>query len=149
MEESGKIKPLLEMEHNSAEYFHALIEALRYATHCQQGVCLRLSFCYVLFRLAFAGALGLFRIRLVFAQTITLDSRYYVTDPDVEHVPVKELLSKVIFEAIPSKVDSDTSIRNISGSAQKCLIPRRLPLIFAAYVTHFLSKACIQIQLCE
>ncbi|KAF7964746.1 hypothetical protein HWV62_3388, partial [Athelia sp. TMB] len=55
MEEQGKIKPLLEMEHNSVEYLHALVEALR---------------------LAFA------------------DTQYYVTDPDVVHVPVKELLSK-------------------------------------------------------
>lgn len=30
MEEQGKIKPLLEMEHNSVEYLHALVEALRY-----------------------------------------------------------------------------------------------------------------------
>ncbi|TCD69953.1 hypothetical protein EIP91_005542 [Steccherinum ochraceum] len=55
MEEQGKIKSLLEMEHNSAKYLHTLIEALR---------------------LAFA------------------DTQYYVTDPDVEHIPVKELLSK-------------------------------------------------------
>lgn len=54
-EELGKIRPLLEMEHNSVEYLHALIEALR---------------------LAFA------------------DTQYYVTDPKVEHVPVKEMLSK-------------------------------------------------------
>ncbi|EJD04166.1 gamma-glutamyltranspeptidase [Fomitiporia mediterranea MF3/22] len=48
-------KPIQEMEHNSAEYLHLLIESLR---------------------LAFA------------------DSQYYVTDPEVEHIPVKELLSK-------------------------------------------------------
>lgn len=29
-QEIGKIKPLLEMEHNSVEYLHSLIEALRY-----------------------------------------------------------------------------------------------------------------------
>ncbi|TFY71439.1 hypothetical protein EVG20_g1560 [Dentipellis fragilis] len=51
----GKVKPLLEMEHNSVEYLHTLVEAMR---------------------LAFA------------------DSQYYVTDPDVVHVPVDELLSK-------------------------------------------------------
>ncbi|KAG9120988.1 hypothetical protein FRC07_003252 [Ceratobasidium sp. 392] len=51
----GKIKPLLEMEHNSVEYLHALIEGLR---------------------LAFA------------------DTQYYVTDPGVVHVPVKEMISK-------------------------------------------------------
>ncbi|KDQ63394.1 hypothetical protein JAAARDRAFT_377266 [Jaapia argillacea MUCL 33604] len=55
MAAQGVIKPLLEMEHNSAEYLHTLVEALR---------------------LAFA------------------DSQYYVTDPDVKHIPVKELLSK-------------------------------------------------------
>ncbi|KAG9076361.1 hypothetical protein FS749_011880 [Ceratobasidium sp. UAMH 11750] len=54
-QEAGKIKPLLEMEHNSVEYLHSLIEALR---------------------LAFA------------------DTQYYVTDPGVVHVPVKEMLSK-------------------------------------------------------
>jgi len=51
----GTIKPLLEMEHNSVQYLHTLIEALR---------------------LAFA------------------DTKYYVTDPDVHHIPVEELLSK-------------------------------------------------------
>jgi len=56
IQEIHKVKPILEMEHNSAEYLHTLIEAIR---------------------LAFA------------------DSEYYVTDPEFEHVPVKELLSKV------------------------------------------------------
>ncbi|KAK7694906.1 hypothetical protein QCA50_002094 [Cerrena zonata] len=55
IEDQGKIKSLIELEHNSAPYLHTLIEALR---------------------LAFA------------------DSQYYVTDPDVHHIPVKELLSK-------------------------------------------------------
>ncbi|KAI0936640.1 hypothetical protein AcV5_004726 [Taiwanofungus camphoratus] len=55
MEKEGKIRSLLDMEHNSAEYLHALIEALR---------------------LAFA------------------DSQYYVSDPDVVHVPTAELLKK-------------------------------------------------------
>jgi gamma-glutamyltranspeptidase/glutathione hydrolase len=30
IQEQGKIMPLLQMEHNSAEYLHTLIEALRY-----------------------------------------------------------------------------------------------------------------------
>ncbi|CAJ0878795.1 12948_t:CDS:10, partial [Entrophospora sp. SA101] len=55
LQESGKIPEIQKLEHNSAEYLHALIESLR---------------------LAFA------------------DSTYYVTDPDVHNVPVKELLSK-------------------------------------------------------
>lgn len=55
IQEQGRSKPLLEMEHNSPEYLHTLIEALR---------------------LAFA------------------DSLYYVTDPDVEHIPLEELLGK-------------------------------------------------------
>ncbi|KAI0053375.1 gamma-glutamyltranspeptidase [Auriscalpium vulgare] len=55
IQEQGKVKNLLEMEHNSVQYLHTLIEALR---------------------LAFA------------------DSQYYVTDPEVEHVPVEQLLSK-------------------------------------------------------
>ncbi|OBZ79579.1 putative gamma-glutamyltransferase YwrD [Grifola frondosa] len=55
IQEQGKIGSLLEMEHNSAEYLHVLIEALR---------------------LAFA------------------DSQYYVTDPDMAHIPIAELLSK-------------------------------------------------------
>ncbi|KAG6857536.1 hypothetical protein H0H87_000135 [Tephrocybe sp. NHM501043] len=55
LQEQGIIKPLNEMEHNSPEYLHTLIEALR---------------------LAFS------------------DSEWYVTDPDVEHVPVAQLLSK-------------------------------------------------------
>ncbi|KAF8078650.1 gamma-glutamyltranspeptidase [Lyophyllum atratum] len=55
IQEQGISKPLDQMEHNSAEYLHTLVEALR---------------------LAFS------------------DSQWYVTDPDVEHVPVEKLLSK-------------------------------------------------------
>ncbi|KIK70866.1 hypothetical protein GYMLUDRAFT_32937 [Collybiopsis luxurians FD-317 M1] len=51
----GIVKPLLDMEHNSPEYLHILVEAMR---------------------LAFS------------------DTQYYVTDPDVAYIPVKELLSK-------------------------------------------------------
>ncbi|KAI9445084.1 gamma-glutamyltranspeptidase [Lactarius indigo] len=55
IQEQGLVGDLLKMDHNSAEYLHTLVEALR---------------------LAFA------------------DSQYYVTDPDVQHVPVEELLSR-------------------------------------------------------
>lgn len=55
IQEQGLVGDLLKMGHNSAEYLHALVEALR---------------------IAFA------------------DSQYYVTDPDVQHVPVEELLSR-------------------------------------------------------
>ncbi|CAO1635805.1 unnamed protein product [Parajaminaea phylloscopi] len=54
LQASGAIPHLSELQHNSAEYLHALIESLR---------------------LAFA------------------DTQYYVSDPNVVHVPVKELLS--------------------------------------------------------
>ncbi|KNZ77438.1 Putative gamma-glutamyltransferase ywrD [Termitomyces sp. J132] len=55
LQEQGISRPLDKMEHNSPEYLHTLIEALR---------------------LAFS------------------DSEWYVTDPEVEHVPVAQLLSK-------------------------------------------------------
>ncbi|KAF9457073.1 nucleophile aminohydrolase [Collybia nuda] len=55
IQEQGLTKPLADMEHNSSEYLHTLIEALR---------------------LAFS------------------DSQWFVTDPDLEHVPVGKLLSK-------------------------------------------------------
>ncbi|KAG8935861.1 hypothetical protein FRC02_005860 [Tulasnella sp. 418] len=55
LQERGVIRTLDSMEHNSAEYLHALVESLR---------------------IAFS------------------DTRYYVSDPEQEHVPVKKLLSK-------------------------------------------------------
>lgn len=63
------------MEHNSVEYLHALVEAMR---------------------LAFAGtSLQFFVRRPPLIYNFWIDSEYYVTDPDVAHVPVEELLSKV------------------------------------------------------
>lgn len=62
----GITKHIDQLEHNSAEYLHILIEALR---------------------LAFA------------------DSTWYVTDPDVEHVPVAELLSKEYLASRAKLVD--------------------------------------------
>ena len=37
IQEQGLCKPLLDMEHNSPQYLHALIEALRCATFIIQG----------------------------------------------------------------------------------------------------------------
>jgi gamma-glutamyltranspeptidase/glutathione hydrolase len=31
LQEKGMVRPLLEMEHNSTEYLHTLVETLRYA----------------------------------------------------------------------------------------------------------------------
>ncbi|KAG8691718.1 hypothetical protein FRC11_012002 [Ceratobasidium sp. 423] len=73
-EETGKIKPLLEMEHNSAEYLHALIEALR---------------------LAFA------------------DTQYYVSDPKVTKVPVKEMLSKGYLRKRAENFNPNSSIPDV------------------------------------
>jgi gamma-glutamyltranspeptidase len=36
IQEMGKVKPLLGMEHNSAEYLHTLIEAMRYVLGLQR-----------------------------------------------------------------------------------------------------------------
>ncbi|KAJ7783662.1 gamma-glutamyltranspeptidase [Mycena maculata] len=58
LQKQGTVKPLLEMEHNSAEYLHVLIEALRLLNQP------------------------------------TLDTQWYVTDPEVQPVPVDKLLNK-------------------------------------------------------
>lgn len=65
LQKDGKVRPLAEVEHNSAEYLHAVIEVLR---------------------IAFA------------------DTLHYVADPDVVHVPVKEMLSKVSDSGYGSEV---------------------------------------------
>ena len=70
-QEQEIIKPLLDMEHNSAEYLHALIEALR----SEFISCI--LFAYNICRLAFA------------------DSLHWVTDPDCAPVSPSKLLSKV------------------------------------------------------
>ncbi|KAG6851081.1 hypothetical protein H0H93_002973 [Arthromyces matolae] len=71
LQELDIVKPISEMEHNSPEYLHTLIEALR---------------------LAFSG-LFLHRETTDYSNSRP-DSEWYVTDPDVEHVPVAQLLSK-------------------------------------------------------
>ncbi|KZT30675.1 gamma-glutamyltranspeptidase [Neolentinus lepideus HHB14362 ss-1] len=74
LQESSKIKSLLEMEHNSPEYLHILVEALR---------------------LAFA------------------DSQYYVTDPEITHVPVAELLSKEYLASRAALIDPTKTNSNV------------------------------------
>lgn len=53
LQELGKITSLLQMEHNSAQYLHILIEALRYVSR----VVIENYHLHSLFRLAFAGML--------------------------------------------------------------------------------------------
>ncbi|WWD19860.1 gamma-glutamyltransferase [Kwoniella shandongensis] len=67
---------ILELDHNSTQYLHILIEALR---------------------LAFAA-------------------RYYVTDPEVEHVPIKELLSKEYLAKRAALIDLTKSSTVVHGS---------------------------------
>jgi gamma-glutamyltranspeptidase/glutathione hydrolase len=77
LEASGKLDDILKLEHNSVEYLHILIESLR---------------------LAFAGETkSVHDGRVVAGADISAvsDTRYYVTDPEIVHVPVKEMLSKV------------------------------------------------------
>jgi len=74
LQDQGIVKPLSEMDHNSPEYLHILIEALR---------------------LAFAGMFSVPTVMLANQPDLIADSQWHVTDPDVQHVPVDELLSKV------------------------------------------------------
>ena len=39
LQEQGILRPLSEMEHNSAEYVHALVEALRCGTLLESSLC--------------------------------------------------------------------------------------------------------------
>ncbi|KAI3622224.1 lincomycin-condensing protein lmba [Moniliophthora roreri] len=73
-QEQGIIGSLSEMEHNSAEYLHILVEALRHVSSWPDIIDILLT--APLHRLAFA------------------DSQWYVADPDVVDVPVKDLLNK-------------------------------------------------------
>ena len=83
------------MQHNSAEYLHTLIEALRYVRGFYLGlvelsgliddiIVLHSLVCHTFANLKHAD----------FVRSLS-DTQYYVTDPEFEHVPVKELLSEV------------------------------------------------------
>ena len=95
IQERGLVGNLLEMEHNSAEYLHTLVEALRFSFTCPLRKILADSdskpeglpsqvilLCYTGRRLSNFYSHG-------------PDSQHYVTDPDLQYVPVKELLDKV------------------------------------------------------
>ncbi|KAF9518379.1 hypothetical protein BS47DRAFT_1389027 [Hydnum rufescens UP504] len=88
MQDSGKIKPLLEMEHNSAEYLHALIEALRYALK----------------------ALG---IDFVLAETISFRFPVLRDRSGCRTCPVKELLSKEYFRKRAEIFDPQKAIADV------------------------------------
>ncbi|KAH8835279.1 nucleophile aminohydrolase [Flagelloscypha sp. PMI_526] len=74
----GRIRPLNEIDHNSPEYLHILIESLRVA----------------------------------FADTL-----YYVTDPEVETIPLTELLSKEYLKKRSELIDiNKTNPKVVHGS---------------------------------
>ncbi len=83
------------MEHNSAEYLHTLVEALRFSLPCLQHPILADPDPKLegspLQVISFVIPVGFFRD----STSIALDSQHYVTDPDLQYVPVKELLDKV------------------------------------------------------
>ena len=91
MQEQGLVGNILKMEHNSAGYLHALVEALRFTLlrHLYElgtdsrvkGSRLQVNLC----RFTFWMSLN----------SVTADSQYYVTDPDFQSIPLKELLDKV------------------------------------------------------
>lgn len=100
IQEQGKIKPLLEMKHNSAEYLHVLVEAMRWVGYelltLGRGA-------DTISRLAFTGTVGFcwyYIKNLIYYCFPFLDSEYYVTDPEFGYIPVNELLSKVSLAAI-------------------------------------------------
>jgi gamma-glutamyltranspeptidase/glutathione hydrolase len=95
LQEQGVVKPLLEMEHNSVQYLHTLIEALRYYLFYLPLNTTNVVVCDS--SLAFSGLFQLSIIALSSYEAHLIDSQYYVTDPDMEYVPVKELLSKACF----------------------------------------------------
>ena len=45
IQELGKVKPLLEMEHNSVEYLHTLVEAMRYVVSGDYWLRMLMIFC--------------------------------------------------------------------------------------------------------
>jgi gamma-glutamyltranspeptidase len=87
-QEEGIIRPLLEMEHNSAEYLHAIIEALRYECHTSKTMTKFVSELHLLV------PLNGFDLKHLLIEHYS-DSMHWVTDPDMMPVPAQKLLSKV------------------------------------------------------
>jgi len=83
IQEMDKVKPLLEMEHNSAEYLHTLIEAMRYVLQLQFAKFTAseyLSYFSLRDSLAFAGISNLYHGRSIglisySSQTVDIMSR--------------------------------------------------------------------------
>ncbi len=91
LEAQGKIKSLLELEHNSAEYLHALVETLRYVYLATHQVASNL-----MLLLGLPSQVLFTPNSLLFPSNHELlDTQYYVSDPAVHPVPVEKLLSKV------------------------------------------------------
>uniref|UniRef100_A0A0W0FGJ2 Putative gamma-glutamyltranspeptidase n=1 Tax=Moniliophthora roreri TaxID=221103 RepID=A0A0W0FGJ2_MONRR len=96
-QEQGIIGSLSEMEHNSAEYLHILVEALRHVSSWPDIIDILLT--APLHRLAFA------------------DSQWYVADPDVVDVPVKDLLNKEYLASRARLIDpTKTNPRAVHGN---------------------------------
>lgn len=95
IQEQGLIDNLLKMEHNSAEYLHTLVEALRFSSMCPLRILadpdskLEGLPSQVIILLCHTG----WRLSRLYSHGS--DSQHYVTDPDLQYVPVKELLDKV------------------------------------------------------
>lgn len=91
---------LLELDHNSPLYLHILIEALRLAFADSESITASRDHFPRLPSRRAATTSHISRAIVLPATAVPAKlkrrpARYYVTDPDVEHVPVKEMLSKV------------------------------------------------------
>lgn len=113
------------MEHNSAEYLHVLIEALRFVPAI---VSTPSSLIIESTRLAFAGRGPYSPPEFVIHHA--LDTQWFVADPEVQPVPVEKLLSKVrLLPNVPA--NSDIDLRSTSLPEQNLLTrSRRTPKSF-------------------